>query len=188
MRQDVGKTLEVSLLERLQSVRASHDLEAWTAFQQSLEETVLIWLYKHPTKEAACLLHNERYFVALAFERLRQAILQRQVGCETLSGVLVYLRASLNAAIQETARVSSRPRAVCEHVETEQGLQGDPQSLEVWNRVQVALSSERERRLAYLLYHCGLSPEEIVRYCPQEWSDVREVVRLRRIILKQLTR
>jgi hypothetical protein len=188
MRQDVSETLEVSGLELLRRASTYGDLEAWSVFQQDLEETVLAWLHDHPTKEAACRMHSERHFVALAFERLRQAILQRQVGCETLSGVLVYLRASLNAAILETARVSSRPRAVCEHVEAEQGLQGDPQSLEVWNRVQATLSSERERRLAYLLYHCGLSPEEIVRYCPQEWSDVREVVRLRRIILKQLTK
>jgi hypothetical protein len=188
MRQDVDETLAVAHVELLRCGSGHGGLQAWTAFQRSLEETVLTWFHEHPTKEAACRVHSERYFVALAFEQLRQAILQRQMVCETLSGVLVYLRASLNAAIQETARVSSRPRAVCEHVEAEQGLQGDPQSLEVWNRVQATLSSERERRLAYLLYHCGLSPEEIVRYCPQEWSDVREVVRLRRIILKQLTK
>ena len=188
MKQDVGETHEVSHMERWRCARTDSDLETFAAFQQSLEETVLTWLHDHPGREAACRMHSEEHFVALAFERLRQAILQRQVACETRSEVLVCLRASLNATIQETARASSRPRAVCEHVSAEQGLLGNPQSVEVWNWVQAALTSERERRLAYLLYHCGLSPGEIVQSCPQEWSDVREVARLRYTILKQLTK
>ena len=50
------------------------------------------------------------------------------------------------------------------------------------------LPNKRERRLAYLLYHCGLKPREIVRFCPQEWSDVREIYRLRRNILERFLR
>lgn len=188
MRQDVSVTLEVARLELLRRASIYGDLEAWTAFQQSLEETVLIWLHEHPGREAVCRVQSERHFVAQAFEQLQQVVVRRQVACETLSEVLVYLRASLNGAILETLRVSSRTRAVCEHVSAEQDLQGNPQSLEVWSWVQARLSSEHERRLAYLLYHCGLEPAEIVRYCTQEWSDVREVARLRRIILKRLTK
>ncbi|HYU73388.1 MAG TPA: hypothetical protein VEL31_11980, partial [Ktedonobacteraceae bacterium] len=86
----------------------------------------------------------------------------------------------------ETLRVCSRPGAVCEHVSAEQDLQGNLHRQEIWSRVQARLSSEYERRLAYLLYHCGLEPAEIVRYYPQEWSDVHEVARLRRIILERL--
>jgi hypothetical protein len=56
----------------------------------------------------------------------------------------------------------------------------------MWNGVQARLSSERERRLASLLYPCGLSPAESVRGFPHEWSDVCEVARLRRIIFMQL--
>jgi hypothetical protein len=67
-------------------------------------------------------------------------------------------------------------------------MEDHPTSLEVWNRLQVLLISERERRLAYLLYHCGLSPREIVRCCPQEWNDVQEIYRLRHTILERLLR
>jgi len=186
MRQDVGETLAVSRLELWRRAKTHSDLQAWAAFQQGLEETVLTWLHEHPGSEAACHLYSERHFVALAFERLRQAVVQGQVTCETLSEVLMYLRASLNGAILETLRVSSRPSAVSERVSAERDLQGHPESLEVWGRVQARLSSERERRLAYLLYYCGLEPVEIVRRCPQEWSDVHEVTRLRCIILMQL--
>ncbi len=180
MRQDIGETPKLAHLELLRRASTHGDLQAWSAFQQGLEETVLTWLYEHPGRLAACRMHSERHFVALAFEQLRQAILQRQVACETLSEVVVYLRVCLNGVIMETLRLSSRPSAVCEHVSAEQGQ-------EVWNWVQATLSSERERRLAYLLYHCGLSPEEIVRDCPQEWSDVHEVAHIGCRILQRLT-
>ena len=186
MRQNVDETLAVTCLELLRRASTYGDLQAWVAFQQSLEETNLTWLHEHPGREAACRLQSERHFVALAFERFWQTVVQGQVACETLAEVLVYLRASLNGAILETMRVSSRPSAISERMSAERDLQGHPQSLDIWGWFQARLSSEREGRLAYLLYHCGLEPAEIVRCCPQEWSDVQEVARLRRIIFMQL--
>ncbi len=57
---------------------------------------------------------------------------------------------------------------------------------ELWEVLQTMLPGQREQRLAYLLYHCGLKPREIVRFCPQEWSDVQEIYHLRRSILERL--
>ncbi len=188
MRQDIGETRERSRLQLWHRARTDGDHEAWAALQQGLEKTVLTWLHAHPSGEAACSIHSEKHFVALAFERFWHIVIQGQVRCATLVEVLVCLRASLNGAILETVRVSSHPRGACEHESAEQDPRGNPQGPEVWNWVQATLSGERERRLAYLLYHCGLEPAEIVRDCPQEWSDVREVARLRCIILRQLTK
>jgi hypothetical protein len=183
MRQDVGETLEVSRLELLRRASTHSDQEAWAVFLQRLEETVLTWLHDHPRSEAACRLQSERHFVALAFERLGQAVVQRQVACETLSGVLVYLRASLNGAILETLRVCLRPGAV-----SSPWPDGEEctDSYEVWDRLQARLSNQREQRLAFLLYQCGLDPGEIVRCCPQEWNDINEVAHLRHSIVMQL--
>jgi len=61
-------------------------------------------------------------------------------------------------------------------------------SNEIWEILQTLLPNAREQRLASLLYHCGLKPREIVRFCPQEWNDVQEIYRLRRIILERLLR
>jgi hypothetical protein len=58
----------------------------------------------------------------------------------------------------------------------------------LWEILQRVLPGERERRLAYLLYHCNLKPREIVRFCPQEWPDVQQISRLRRTILQRLRR
>ena len=59
---------------------------------------------------------------------------------------------------------------------------------EVWEVLQTMLSDEREKRLAYLLFHCGLKPREIVRFCPQEFSDIQEIYRMRRSIMERLLR
>src|SRR5258708_33510707 len=110
MRQDVGETLEVSHLELLRRAQTHSDLKAWAAFQHCLEETVLTWLHDHPGSQAACRLHSERHFVALAFERLRQAALQRQGARENPPEALGHLRARTQGTNLETVRVSSAPR------------------------------------------------------------------------------
>ena len=90
-------------------------------------------------------MQSERYFVVLALEQLWQATFQGQVACETLSGVLVYLRASLNGAILETLRVSTRPRMVSIPW---LDVADRPDRSEVWDRLRARLSNQRERRLA----------------------------------------
>ena len=173
MRKEVIETLEVSCLNLLRLALEHNDLEAWASFRQGLEETVLSWFHKHPGREAVCRVQSDTHIVAQAFERLWQAVVQGQVDYATLSRVLVYLRACLNGVILETLRVLECPSVI---------LEPD----EIWTWLQVRLTNERERRLAYLLYHCGMEPAEIVQCCPQEWSDVHEVTRLRCVIVKRL--
>jgi hypothetical protein len=183
MRQDVGETDEAAHLAQWRRVSQHGDLEAWAAFEQGLEETVLTWFHAHPGCEAASRVQSESHFVARAFEQLWHQVVQGQVAGETLSEALVYLRASLNGAILEALRIARRPGVASNHWPDEE----EPsESSVLWGRLQAALPNERERRLAYLLYHCGLEPAEIVRCCPQEWSDVHEVARLRRSILARL--
>ncbi len=188
MRQDVNETLEVSRLELLRRASTHHDLEAWTAFQQCLEETVLIWLHAHPGSETACRMQSERHFVAQAFEQLWQAVVQRHVTFETLPEALLYLRASLYGAILEMQRASSRPKAGSLLLPEEPSVQDQTNSREIWEILQTILPNEREQRLAYLLFHCGLSPREIVRCCQEEWNDVQEISRLRHTLIERLLR
>lgn len=186
MRCDVDETFEVYYLELLRRAIAHADLDAWARFQQCLQVTVLTWLHAHPGSEAACRCQSEQHFVTLAFERLRQAAIQGKAAFEMLSEVFVYLRASLNGTILETLRISSCPEAVSVHQLGERNVEGHPKSLEVWDWLQAGLSSERERRLADLLYHRGLGPGEIVHFYSQEWSDIHEVTCLRCNILARL--
>ena len=178
-------------LELLSRAIMQGDQDAWSGVQLCFGELVRGWLHAHPRREIACHLEREETYVALAFERFWQATIQQQVSFRTLGGALTYLRASLHGAILDTLRAYSRPREVAL---PQPGEAGEPQVEDqadgngVWEAIQTMLSSARERRLAYLLYHCGLKPREIVRFCPQEWSDVQEIYRLRRNIFERLVR
>jgi integrase len=182
MRQEVDETREVARLELWRRASRKGDLEAWAAFQQDLEGTVLAWFHAHPSSEAASRVQSESHFVARAFEQVWHLVVQRQVACQELSEALVYLRASLNGAILEELRVARREGSASSLPDRQE----PSESGAVWGKLQAALSNERERRLAYLLYHCGLRPAEIARLDPQEWSDVQQVMRLRAFILRRL--
>jgi hypothetical protein len=128
-------------------------------------------------------VHSDSHFVARAFKQLWHLGVQGQVACETLPEVLVCLRASLNGAILETLRVSRRPKVVSSLWPDEEEC---VKRSVIWGRLQAKLSNPHEQRLAYFLFHCGLSPREIVQCYPQEWSDVQEIARLRHTILERL--
>lgn len=92
-------------------------------------------------------------------------------------------------AMIDRLRASSQPGEVppCTPMEPgEAQEQARRDTNEVWEMLQTALPDSRSRRLAYLLYHSGLKPREIVRLCPQEWSDIQEIYRLRRNIIARI--
>jgi hypothetical protein len=121
--------------------------------------------------------------MSMAFEQFRQFAIRQLVAFKTFREALTYLRMSLNGAILETLRAHQRLEAVPEPVK---GLLPMETSQEFWEQVQRLLLDDCEQRLVYLLYHCGLRPAEIVSLYPQQWSEVREVIRLRAIILRRL--
>ena len=178
-------------LELLRRAIEQADQQAWTAIELCLGGIVRGWLHCHPNREVACRLESEENYIAFAFERFWHATVHQQVQFRTFAGALVYLRASLNGAILDALRAYARPREV---TLPEPGAPDEPFVEEntgdgqVWEILQTMLPSERERRLVYLLFHCELKPGEIVRFCPQEWSDVQEIYRLRRSILDRLIR
>src|SRR2546421_9781482 len=158
-------------LELLRRALVQGDQDAWAGLQQCLSELVRGWLYGHPRREAALRWESEEGYVALAFERFWQATVGQQVVFRTLAGALTYLRASLNGAILDTLRTYSRPREVSIPQPGEAGepyMEDQVESNQVWEVLQSMLPNARERRLAYLIYHCGLKPREIVRFSPQE--------------------
>ena len=162
------------------------DQEAWAAVQQCFSESLRGWLRQHPNLESGCCQNDEEHYVALAFARCWQTITSLQLEFGQLSAALLCLQAHLNGAVLETLRTSSRLRKVQLPASVEPHAEDQIASLEGWEILQALLPSEREQRLAYLLFHCGLSPREIVHFCPQEWSDVQEISRLRRNIMERV--
>jgi len=186
MERDVNEGYNLELLRR---TIAEGDQEARAELQQRWNEILLGWLRSHPSREVACRRESEEYFIAMAFERFWQTAVEGQVACKALAEVLTFLRACLNGVVLETLRTNSRPGESARPTPGEPGkphVDDHPDASEIWARLQAMLDDQREQRLAYLLFHCGLKPKEIVRFYPQEWSDVQEIHCLRRTILQRV--
>jgi hypothetical protein len=176
-------------LELFRRATALRDPLAWEALQRCLHEMVLCWVRRHPQRDAASRLDSEGNYVACAFARFWQATVYRQrVEFSSLAAAFSYLRASVHGAILDTLRTYSRPQEIALPDAEEAGAEQRTEDGELWEVICNLLPGERERRVAYLLFHCGLKPREIVHYCTQEFSEVQEIYRLRRHIIERLSR
>jgi hypothetical protein len=179
------------IVEVLRRARMHTDQYARVEVQQCLDGVVRGWFHRHPNREALCHLDNAENYVAAAFERFWQVTIDQQIALNTLATALQYLLVSLNGAILDKLRASSRPQEV---PLPQSPFPGEPlledvtSSNEVWERLQRELLNVREQRLAYLLFHCGFKPGEIVHCYSQEFSDVCEIYSFRRNIMERLLR
>jgi hypothetical protein len=174
--------------------RALHECDpfAWEIIQLRFNDMMLQWMRSHPMRIAACRYDSDENYVAQAFTRFWQATIgNEKIQFRSLAAALRYLRASLNGIIVDTLRAYSRPREISL---PEPGEPGEPfvedlgDGYEVWEVIRSLLHDERQQRLAYLIYHSGLKPREIVKFCSQEFPDVQEIYHLRHNIFERLQR
>ncbi len=165
---------------------------AWETLQQRFNDMVHYWLRTHPMKQAASHFDSDENYVAQAFARFWRATAGNQkIDFTTLAAILRYLRASLSGAILDTLRTYSRPKefALPEPDSPEEAYaEEQDDGSELWEAMRSVIPDERQQRVAYLLFHCHLKPREIVRFCPEEFSAVEEIYRLRRNIFDRLLR
>jgi RNA polymerase sigma factor (sigma-70 family) len=182
-------------LEIFHRAMVKHDHEAWELLQKNFSPTVRAWIRNHPNRDSACRHQPEEDYVHDTFVRVWQASTRNTLEFDSMAAALRYLKLSLQAAIIDALRAYSRPKEVplpepgsdTHHAE-EPATEDDYESHDLWEIFKSLLPNERERRLAYLLYVCGLKAREIVRYRPEEFSDIHEIYRLTRNIIERLTR
>ena len=179
-------------LEIFRRAMLERDNAAWELLVERFNSYLLSLFRRHVRREAASRLDSPENYVAKAFERFWLAAVHNQkFEFSTLAAALSYLRNCLNGAILDTLRAFSRVQEVAL---PEPGFAESPavedqdDGQELWDIIRSLLANERERRVAYLLFHCNLKPREIVRRCTQEFSDVQEIYRLRRNIIERLLR
>jgi hypothetical protein len=149
------------------------------------------WLSQHPRRAEACSLESEESYVTEAFARFYLLIIHQQMVFSQLSTALQYLRVCLNGAILNRLRAFSRPPAIplpAPGGTSQQNFSESTDTVIVWKILQEALPNAREQRLAFLLFHCGLSPKKIINSYPQEFQDVQEISRLRHTLFERLLR
>lgn len=182
-------------LEIFRRAMKLHDAQAWDVLQQCFSGIVHTWMRRHSKRERAYALDSEENYVAQAFTRFWQASVNNsELKFNSLASALNYLRASLNGAIMDTLRVYTHPNEIPlpdvndPNYNYELAAEEPEDVEELWRVVRSLLSGEREIRLAYLHFHCGLKAREIIQFCSDEFDDVQEVYRLRHNIFKRLTR
>jgi len=185
------RTQELTDLEVLQHALCQQNDEAWSQLCARFQSMVLSWAQNHPQRDLASRYHAPDFSVALAFERFRQATTRHpSLVFSELATVLSYLKASLNGAILDTLRYYTRPEEPLPEAGQLHPAQRATEDLtsdgDLWKAMKQLLSSSREQRVAYLLFHCGLKPREIVQYCPEEFPQIEEVYRFRRTIVDRL--
>jgi hypothetical protein len=177
-------------LELLRRATVQGEKEAWESLKQCFRGLVLSWLHSHPKRGAAYELNSEENYITLTFERFWQATaLTHHIKFNSLSGALHYLHACLNGTVIETLRAYTRSEEIPlpepgqpEELQREDNFE----SKDVWDNLKKVIPNGNEQRLAYLIFHCGLKPGQITHFCPQEFSDVQEIYRLRSNIMNRL--
>ena len=167
--------------------------EAWSVLHQCFSEIIRGWLHVHPSRDVALLRDSEENYIAQTFSRFWYAVRDQHIEFSTLYVALSYLHATLNGIIMDTLRFHLRLRSRevplsepdCYQEPSEEDSM-DGQS--IWKSIETLLCDERERRLAYLLYYCGLKPRDIVVRCSQEFDDVKEIYRLNYNVIERLRR
>jgi DNA-directed RNA polymerase specialized sigma24 family protein len=179
-------------LEIFRRAMQEHDDAAWTVLVDRFQEFLLAAFRRHPRSEGASRLDSPENYVARAFARFwMAAVHNQQVMFTSLGAALLYLRICLNSTILDMLRSYARAREVPLpelDFAMEAAVEDQDDGSELWEVIRTMLPGERERRLAFLLYPCNLKPREIVHLCPQEFSNVDEIYRLRRNIVDRLER
>jgi hypothetical protein len=179
-------------VELLHRAIIDRNQEARACLQQCLGGLVRNWLHCHPSAKVACRLISEEQCVSEAFEHFWQVVGRTQKNeCNSLAIALQYLHVCLNGALLEMLRVSQRPGAIPLPWPSEPETQLVEEARapgEMWKALSNMLPDTRERRLAYLLFNCGLSPREIMQCCSQEFGDIREIYHLRYLIMQRILR
>jgi len=180
-------------LELFQRALTQRNDEAWGLLVEHFQGLVMAWVRNHSRRDLAYRYHNPEYYVALAFERFWQATTRNHsLAFTSLEAALSYLKASLNGAILDTLRSYARPEIPLPEpghlYPIELTSEDYAYEYDLWDAIKNLIPTPREQRVAYLLFHCGLKPREIVQFCPDEFADVREVHRLRRNIVERLLR
>ena len=168
-------------------MRAWHgDPNAQEWFQRHFRGVLRDWFMRHPGREAACRLHREEYYIDRAFQCAWQIPLNSPpFEFNTLATVLRCLCANLQGLMLDALRNPVPAKMTCVQVsDSTEVLSSQTETQKLWSNVQASLSNERERRLANLLFSCGLKPKDIVDTFPQEFSDVREISRLRLSVME----
>jgi hypothetical protein len=174
-------------LEIIRRAVVLHDSEAQAVLQELFNEDVHTWVKRHPMRATVLTYISEQSCVDETFALFWSGTANNpSLEFKTLAAALRYLRASLQSAILDILRMDFRLKVQSLPDADDPLVEDNYQDNEIWEIIKDIIPVEREKRVAYLLYYCGLKPRDIVRFSPQEYSSVQEVYLLKRNITERL--
>lgn len=178
-------------LELLHRSIVQQDVHARKIIQCYFSELLSHWLHCHPKSEMAYQLNSEEHYVTEALERFWQVLSPHQLEvANPLEVAQCYLRISLNSTIMDTLRMCLRSqRLPVTEIRDAPTLRATADDIPCtcWEVIEHMLPNTHTRRLAYLLFYCGLNPKAIVSTYPHEFSDIQEIYHLWPALAKQLS-
>lgn len=158
-------------------------------FQRRFSHIVLASLKRHPGRKAVCAVYSEAYLLEKTFQHLWHTQIDHSHNeFSTINAIKQYVCASLNAVMLEALRLMNEDRAKLSTPSSRQESTGErpAEARLLWEKIEHILASERERRLAYLLFVSALKPADIAHSFPQEFRDTHEIIALRLTIIEHL--
>ena len=179
-------------LEILRRAAILQDEGAWAALQVLFSKHVRTWFARHTYRHLALRYEpDEQTYIDDTFRRFWQAVSDQRLVFPSLASAIHYLHMCLNCTIMDALRAYTRPREERlpdDNSPAEPIVEDTYYEEELWEILQEVLYNKRERRLAYLLFHCNLKPREIMRYCPGEFDREADIYRTKRNIMDRLLR
>ena len=173
-----------SILQLLVFARLHNNEQTWRVIEQCFTPVVLSWIRRHPRYEEACRVKAERRYLTLALTKFSHGLVEQDMTFSVLSDVVRYLLVCINSVLLDTVRSAAWLEKINQHELLISNNATDQQADATL--LQRLLSDERERRLAYLLFHCGLSPREIAQSHPSEFANLQEIYQLRCSLMSHL--
>jgi hypothetical protein len=166
-----------STLQMLSLARLHNNDQTWRVIEQCFASLALFCIRRHPRYEEACRVKTERRYLVLTLNRFRHGLIEQDVTFSSFAAVVRYLLVCVNSVLFDTLRSAVWLEKINQH----ELLISDNATNQQADAVLLLqlLPNEREQRLAYLLFHCGLSPRDIVQTCPSEFADLEEIYQLR---------
>lgn len=171
---------------------------AWELVYRQYMPLVQGWVRRHPAfpasgQEPADLANQAmaRMWGAVGPDRLRRF--------PDLKSVLRYLQMCVHSVILDRVRARSRPdavslddlagtRAVSDPVDTETRVIDRLERQRLWDAVRERLRDDRELAVVFGSFVLGLKPRQLLEHYAGQFSDVREVYRIKENVLARLRR
>jgi DNA-directed RNA polymerase specialized sigma24 family protein len=170
---------------------------AWDLIYQQYQPLVNSWIGRHSLFSET--QENADYFVNRSFEKMWQVLTPEKFGqFNDLKSLLRYLQMCVHSSIVDTVRTKERTRLFegdeAERWEDDRGnsleeevaLAGQREAL--WEAVGGRLNDEKEVCVVYGTYMMALKPRELYAYYDTQFSNVKEVYRIRENVMARLSR